>query len=210
MEWTSHARIRTILTTIVLTSLVWLAAGFWLWTGSRQAPPALFLVHRGDDVPRAGPSPLVSAPRPAPGRLVIPVAGVRPGQLVDTFTQARAAGARRHDAIDIMAPLGTPVLAAAAGRVEKLFFSKDGGNTIYLRSPDRQTIYYYAHLDAYAAGLAEGQPVSAGQRIGSVGYSGNANPAAPHLHFAVMQLPPEAPWYAKTTAVNPYPLLTGR
>lgn len=202
-------RLRTIATTVVLTSLAWLVAGFWLWPRGQADPASLLVVHRSDEAPRptaAAPPPIAVAP--LTGRLLIPVAGVRPGQLFDTFTQARAAGARRHDAIDIMAPLGTPVLAAAVGRVEKLFLSKDGGKTIYVRSPDRTTIHYYAHLDAYAAGLAEGQPVSAGQRIGSVGFSGNANPAAPHLHFAVLQLAPDSPWYAKATALNPYPLLT--
>ncbi|MGH6788036.1 MAG: M23 family metallopeptidase [Novosphingobium sp.] len=193
-----------------MTSLAWVGFGLWLWGGRLSAPVqvepgALFTVH--SDAP---PSPArTPPPPPAPptDRLLIPVAGVRADQLVDTFTQARAGGKRVHDAIDIMAPLGTPVLAAAGGRVEKLFISKDGGKTIYVRSPDRRTIHYYAHLDAYAAGLAEGQPVSAGQRIGSVGFSGNANPAAPHLHFAVMATAPDAPWYAKAVALNPYPLL---
>ena len=202
-------RLRTIATTVVLTSLAWLAAGFWLWPRGPQDPASLFVVHGTEESPRqAAAKPPTPVASPA-ARLLIPVAGVRPGQLFDTFTQARAAGARRHDAIDIMAPLGTPVLAAAAGRIEKLFLSRDGGKTIYVRSPDRRTIHYYAHLDAYAAGLAEGQPVSAGQRIGSVGFSGNANPAAPHLHFAVMLTAPDAPWYAKATSINPYPLLTG-
>ncbi len=207
------SQLRTIATTAVLTSLAWLGFGFWLWAGRSPAPDigaqagSLFIVH--SDAPARAPArgPAQSA---SSARLLIPVAGVRPNQLSDTFSQARAAGARRHDAIDILAPLGTPVLAAASGRVEKLFLSKDGGKTIYLRSPDRTAIHYYAHLDGYAAGLAEGQSVSAGQRIGSVGYTGNANPAAPHLHFAVLRIAPEAPWHAQATAINPYPLLTAK
>ncbi|MFM5929548.1 MAG: M23 family metallopeptidase [Novosphingobium sp.] len=142
--------------------------------------------------------------------LVIPVDGVQRHQLVDTFTEARANGARRHDAIDILAPLGTPVRAAAPGFIEKLFQSREGGNTIYLRSADRRVLYYYAHLDRYAAGLAERQSVAAGQVIGTVGYSGNANPAAPHLHFAINVTTPEARWWDKALAVNPYPLLMRR
>jgi len=140
--------------------------------------------------------------------LMIPVAGVKPGQLSDTFTQARVQGARSHDAIDIMASLGTPVIAAAAGTIEKLFLSRDGGNTIYIRSPDRGVIYYYAHLDGYEPGLAERQTIVAGQQIGRVGFSGNANPAAPHLHFAIWLTRPEAIWSDSALAINPYPLLT--
>jgi murein DD-endopeptidase MepM/ murein hydrolase activator NlpD len=127
--------------------------------------------------------------------------------LVDTFTQARAGGQRVHDAIDIMAPAGAAVVAAGPGTVEKLFLSKDGGNAIYLRSPDRRTIHYYAHLQDYAAGLHEGQVVRQGEALGRVGSTGNANPAAPHLHFAIMATRPEAHWYDPSTAVNPYPLL---
>ena len=140
------------------------------------------------------------------GALLIPVEGVPPSALTDTFTQARAGGARPHDAIDIMAARGRAVLAAADGRVEKLFTSVDGGLTIYERSGDGRRIYYYAHLDGYAPGLAEGQMVRRGQKIATVGSSGNADPAAPHLHFAVNEIAPSEPWY-KGHAINPYPLL---
>ncbi|MFM6931484.1 MAG: M23 family metallopeptidase [Novosphingobium sp.] len=155
-----------------------------------------------------GPAPVYALP--AIPKLVIPVDGVQPRQLVDTFTQARATGARSHDAIDIMAATGTPVRAAAAGTVEKLFLSRDGGNTIYVRSPDRRLIYYYAHLDTYAPGLGEGQKVSAAQVIGTVGFSGNANPAGPHLHFAMLVTTPESRWWDRAMPVNPYPLLAQR
>ena len=133
-----------------------------------------------------------------------------PGQLTDTFTQARENGARVHDAIDIMAPRGTPVLAAAAGTIEALHLSAAGGLTIYLRCDDRRFVLYYAHLDGYAAGLAAGQHVSQGQVIGTVGFSGNASETAPHLHFAVQQTTAAAKWYEPSTAVNPYPLLMRR
>ena len=140
------------------------------------------------------------------GPLLIPVEGVPPTALTDTFTQARAGGARPHDAIDIMAARGRAVLAAADGRIEKLFTSVDGGLTIYQRSGDGRRIYYYAHLDGYARGLAEGQSVRRGQKIATVGSTGNADPAAPHLHFAVNEIAPGEPWY-RGRAINPYPLL---
>ncbi|GLV25732.1 M23 family metallopeptidase [Sphingobium sp. Cam5-1] len=140
------------------------------------------------------------------GPLSIPVEGVPPTALTDTFTQARAGGARPHDAIDIMAARGRAVLAAADGRIEKLFTSEDGGLTIYQRSGDGRRIYYYAHLDAYAPGLAEGQMVKRGQKIAMVGSSGNADPSAPHLHFAVNEIRPGEPWH-RGRAINPYPLL---
>lgn len=140
------------------------------------------------------------------GELLIPVEGVPPTALTDTFTQSRAGGARPHDAIDIMAARGRAVLAAADGRIEKLFTSVDGGLTIYQRSTDGRRIYYYAHLDAYAPGLAEGQAVRRGQKIATVGSTGNADPAAPHLHFAVHEMAAGEPWYGGR-AINPYPLL---
>lgn len=145
-----------------------------------------------------------------PAGLAIPVAGVKADQLVDTYTQARAGGQRTHDAIDIMAPAGTPVVAAAPGRVEKLFFSNGGGGiTAYVRSADGRWIYYYAHLLDYAPGLAEGQQLQRGAPIGRVGSTGNANPAGPHLHFAVMRMNPGERWW-QGTPINPYPLLAGR
>jgi murein DD-endopeptidase MepM/ murein hydrolase activator NlpD len=145
----------------------------------------------------------------APSGLAIPVDGVRAGDLVDTFTQARAGGARRHDAIDIMSPVGRAVVSVAPGTVEKIFWSKGGGgNTVYVRSPDGQWMYYYAHLDAYAPNLREGQQVGRGTPLGTVGVSGNANPSGPHLHFAINRMAPGEKWY-NGTPVNPYPLLAG-
>ena len=150
----------------------------------------------------------VAEPRGPDDALIIPVRGVRANQLRDTFEDARGSG-RRHDAIDIMAPHGTPVVAAAPGTVEKLFFSDGGGGiTAYIRSPDRNWSYYYAHLQEYARGLREGQRVRRGQRIGAVGSSGNASADAPHLHFAILQTTSDAEWWEPASAVNPYPLLT--
>ena len=113
-----------------------------------------------------------------------------------------------HDAIDIMAPAGTPVLAVADGTVEKLFDSKLGGTTLYQFNPQRTLAYYYAHLQAYAPGIAEKQVLKRGQVIGYVGATGNANPEGPHLHFAIFELGPEQQWW-KGTAINPYPQLRG-
>lgn len=145
-----------------------------------------------------------------PAGLAIPVAGVKPGQLVDTYTQARAGGARSHDAIDIMAATGTPVVAAAPGKVEKLFYSEGGGGiTAYVRSDDGRWTYYYAHLSAYAPGLHEGQRLMRGAPVGYVGATGNANPTGPHLHFAINRMNPGEKWW-QGTAINPYPLLAGK
>lgn len=152
--------------------------------------------------------PLDATPTPEGRALIIPVAGVRAKDLSDTFSQARARGARRHDAIDIVAPRGTAVVAAAAGRVEKLFLSRDGGNTVYIRSGDGRRIYYYAHLDRYAPGLREGMSVEQGDAIGTVGSTGNADPATPHLHFAVWMTEPARKWWEQAVALNPFPMLT--
>lgn len=140
--------------------------------------------------------------------LLIPVQGIVASQLQDTFADARGEG-RVHDAIDIMAPAGTPVLAVADGHVEKLFQSKQGGLTVYQFDPSGTYAYYYAHLQGYAPGLAENKAVKRGETIGYVGATGNADPAAPHLHFAVYALGPEQRWW-KGEAINPYPLLVGR
>ncbi|HWW64184.1 MAG TPA: M23 family metallopeptidase [Sphingomonadaceae bacterium] len=168
---------------------------------------ALFVRYCVRVIPADAPHPPAqTAPVQAARGLIVPVAGVKPGELVDTFAQARAAGTS-HDAIDIMAPRGAEVRAAAPGRIEKLFHSEKGGNTIYVRSPDRRWIYYYAHLDAYRAGLHEGQTVAQGEAIATVGSTGNADPAAPHLHFAINRMAPGEDWY-EGTPINPYPLLT--
>ena len=141
-----------------------------------------------------------------PAGLAVPVAGVGPDDLVDTFGDARSEG-RVHDAIDILAPRGTPVVAAAAGTVGRLFASERGGLTVYVL--DGQIVFYYAHLDAYAPGLAAGRRIARGEVLGTVGSTGNASPEAPHLHFAVWRAESAASFW-DGEAVNPYPLLTGR
>lgn len=219
MALTALDRLLTIAVTATLTSAAWIVGGEALMRGAGGLSGVA--TQGASAAPRAANSrneagPVLDtdahrAPSAQEGRdLIIPVAGVGAAELVDTFTQARAGGARVHDAIDIMAPDGTPIVAAAPGTVEKLFLSKPGGKTIYVRSPDRRTIYYYAHLKDYAPGLAEGDNVARGERIGSVGSTGNAGAAGPHLHFAILRTAPEAKWWEPATAVNPYPLLRAR
>ena len=152
----------------------------------------------------ATPSPTQPA---TPNALLIPVAGVRAAQLTDTFNDSRD-GTRRHEALDIMAARGTPVLAASDGTVAKLFTSVPGGLTIYEFDPTSTYAYYYAHLDHYAPGLAEGKAIKRGDLIAYVGRTGNASADAPHLHFAIFVLGPEKQWW-KGTAIDPYPLLAG-
>lgn len=139
--------------------------------------------------------------------LVVPVEGVAPQVIRDTFDDAR--GGRAHEAIDIAAPRGTPVVAAVDGTIAKLFASVPGGITVYQFDVERRHAYYYAHLDRYAEGLREGQSVRRGETLGYVGSTGNARSDAPHLHFAVFRLGPDKRWW-KGEAVNPFPALTGR
>src|SRR4029079_4089277 len=121
----------------------------------------------------------------APTLTALPIAGVSANDLQDSFDQTRGSG--KHEAIDIVAPRGTPVHAVVEGTIAKLFLSKPGGNTIYLFDEDGRFCYYYAHLDRYASNLQEGMRVSHGQVIAYVGSTGNANPSAPHLHFTIFK-----------------------
>ena len=228
-------RLLTIIITATITSAIWIVAGGSLienatgegqrdTTRPSEAAPSPAST-RGDASQRTEDTPVSEEARNAQpldtefarpvegsksGELMIPVLNVRPADLSDTYSDSRGGGARLHEAIDIMAPKGTSVVAAASGTVEKLFQSDAGGLTIYVRSNDGRTIHYYAHLDEYAKGLKEGQKVRRGQRIGTVGSSGNASPDAPHLHFAILQTTPDAEWWEPANAVNPYPLLTQR
>ena len=136
--------------------------------------------------------------------LEIPVEGVRSEELRDTFAEGR--GGHAHEAIDIMAPRRTPVVAVDNGRIEKLFTSKAGGLTIYQFDPSSTFSYYYAHLDSYADGIRESAQVRRGDVIGYVGTTGNAAPDTPHLHFAIFRLTPERQWW-KGEPINPYPIL---
>ena len=213
-EWSMSAtklRILLVVVFLVILALVSIAIR------SRTTPtlPALNLppnepVAVGTPLP---PPPPVS-PTPSTSNfvgtadLIIPVAGVRPDQLIDTFDAARSEG-RVHDAIDIPAAAETPVLAAADGKIQKLFQSERGGTTIYQLSADQKMIFYYAHLSHYADGLAEGDLVHQGQVIAYVGDTGNAGTGNYHLHFSIATVTdPKRYW--EGTNINPYPLLQNR
>lgn len=140
-------------------------------------------------------------------KVIIPVVGVRPDQLTDTFADARSES-RVHDAIDILAPAGTAVVAAADGEIVKLFPSERGGTTVYQLSADKKFVFYYAHLQRYADGLAVGKFVRQGEIIAYVGDTGNAGAGNFHLHFSISIInDPKRYW--EGTNINPYPLLKG-
>ena len=199
-----------VIGTALLTAFV--TSMFWIWFYNFVPAPRPEVARSGPVVTvkpdNAPPVVVAEQVQVAPSGLALPVVGIKPDQLTDTYDAARGAG-RRHDAIDIMADEGTPVIAAADGTIEKLFNSVRGGITIYERSPDKKWEYYYAHLSAYAPGLAEGQQVKRGQVIGRVGHTGDASAAGPHLHFAINSMAPGERWW-NGTPINPYPLLAGK
>jgi murein DD-endopeptidase MepM/ murein hydrolase activator NlpD len=155
-----------------------------------------------DVAPATATGPAAAAPA---GKLLIPVEGIKLAQLSDNFDQPRGKE-RHHEALDIMAPKGSKVIAAGDGKVVKLFNSKPGGLTVYQFDPSEKYAYYYAHLDRYADGVKEGSVLKRGDLVGYVGVTGNAAKDAPHLHFAVVELTPKKEWW-KGTSVNPYPMM---
>jgi murein DD-endopeptidase MepM/ murein hydrolase activator NlpD len=169
---------------------------------SRQMPE-IGKVHAG------GPEPQVAGAEIDPvafrRNIIIPVQGVSAADIRDTFDEAREPE-RKHEATDILAPRGTPVLAADDGEIQKLFSSKAGGLTLYQFDSTGEYCYYYAHLDRYADDIREGMTVKRGDVIGHVGTTGNAPPDTPHLHFGIFKLGPEKRWW-EGTPVNPYPIL---
>ena len=216
-----------------LAALVWyLSYGYWSQPATPLRPPSQDVERlptpAASPTTTASPSPTPlptpeASPTPGPPgqaqapsgdpasalasmRLLIPVEGIRPDQLQDTFKDSRSEG-RVHDAIDIIAPRGTPVLAATDGRVVKLFNSVKGGITFYqLAAADEHYVLYYAHLERYADGLAEGHVARRGETIGYVGDTGNATPGNTHLHFQIYRVEdPKRFWTGEN--INPYPLL---
>ena len=167
------------------------------------------LASRRPEGTSGAPHPAFGHPLPASGErgqtILIPVQGVQSSQLKSTFNEGRAG--HLHHAIDILAPRGTPVLAAVDGTVRKLFVSRAGGITLYEYDLSGERSYYYAHLDGYAAGIREGLAVHRGDVLGYVGTTGNAPATTPHLHFAIEVLPPTKEWW-KGEAIDPYPILT--
>jgi peptidoglycan LD-endopeptidase LytH len=189
---------------LFLVLLLGFVAVMWLGTG-RVPPPSLIqsvplIVESAPSVVQPE-TQITQLEKP----LIIPVAGVRPDQLLDTFTDSRSEG-RTHDAIDIMAPAETPVLAAADGQIQKLWLSERGGTSIYQLSADQKMIFYYAHLARYADGLTEGKQVRQGETIAYVGDTGNAGTGNYHLHFSIA-IVSDPNRYWEGTNVNPYPLL---
>jgi murein DD-endopeptidase MepM/ murein hydrolase activator NlpD len=177
-------------------------------TGWLAGGAAIVLIWTAATRVAALPAPVVSANRqpPTADSILIPVVGVHAADLKDTYEQPRGAMTRTHHAIDILAPRGTPVIAAVDGTIRKLFNSGAGGITIYEFDRDEARVYYYAHLERYADDLREGDFVRQGTVIGYVGTTGNAPRSTPHLHFAIGELTPTKEW-SKGEPVNPYPLL---
>ena len=229
MKWATKRRARTLLVSVAIVAAVVALVALLSAISNKRRSTIIALQKEASPVaPRpsqaqnnsaeiqptppliASPGNNTSLPAPttasgSPARLIIPVAGVRPEQLRDTFAEARSEG-RVHDAIDIPAPLGTPVIAAADGPIVKLFQSERGGTTIYQLSTDGKFVYYYAHLDRYAEGLAEGHFAKQGETIAYVGDSGNAGSGNYHLHFSVAEISdPKNFWHGIN--INPYPLL---
>jgi murein DD-endopeptidase MepM/ murein hydrolase activator NlpD len=169
------------------------------------APP------RGDvvAVPVAPPAAMADADYLRARELMVPVAGVAPGRLSDSFTAARG-GERTHNALDIMAPRGTPALAADDGRVFRVGENRLGGLTVYLLDAAERFIYYYAHLDGYREGLRDGMPVARGDVLGYVGTTGNAPANTPHLHFQAMRYRRDRYWEGQPVNPKPYLVVTGR
>ena len=137
--------------------------------------------------------------------LELPVQGVKRKDLRDSFNETRGS-ARRHEAIDILAPRHTPVIAVEDGTIARLFLSEAGGITIYQFDPTTTYVYYYAHLQKYADGVKEGGAVKRGDVIAYVGTSGNAPRDTPHLHFAIFKMTDEKKWW-EGTAIDPYSVL---
>ena len=232
MKWATKRRARTLLVSVAIVAAVaTLAARLSRMSKDRRPNIVTWsqsqtpIASPTENLPvqvKPGPTEVQPTPRTAaplsnasptvpgltsgsPAKLIIPVAGVRPEQLRDTFSEARSEG-RVHDAIDIPAPRGTPVIAAADGPIVKLFHSDRGGTTIYQLSTDGKFVYYYAHLDRYAEGLSEGQFAKQGETIAYVGDSGNAGSGNYHLHFSVAEISdPKNFWHGVN--INPYPLL---
>ena len=170
-----------------------------------QTPPPLD-VHSPNEAPRSLPHPpadLSDFERLRARGLAIPVQGKTARDIQDNFAELR--GARPHEAIDILAARGTPVVAVADGTVKKLFASVPGGLTVYQFDAEEAYSYYDAHLDRYADGLVEGKRLAKGDVVGYVGTSGNAPAGTPHLHFTIFRLGPEKRWW-EGTPINPYPL----
>ena len=169
-----------------------------------RAAPTTAVVAGGNGAMAPAVVPVKAEPPAFDRQLLFPLRGHDRALLRDNFAEVR--GKRQHEALDIMAPRGTPVVAVDDGRVVKLFTSAAGGLTVYQFDAEQKYAYYYAHLDDYAKGLSEGMYLKRGDLVGLVGSTGNAPVNAPHLHFTIFELGPERKWW-KGRAINPYPYL---
>jgi murein DD-endopeptidase MepM/ murein hydrolase activator NlpD len=184
---------------VVGTFLGLVSCGLGVW---HARPPALGSSATSDEAFLRGLSRREI--RGGTGPLLFPVSDRERSRVADGFGADR--GGRRHEALDILSPRGTPVVAASDGRVERLSTSPGGGRGVYQRSESGPWCYYYAHLDRYAPGLKAGQVLVRGQVLGLVGSSGNAPRSAPHLHFAVYRVR-SGQACSQGTPVDPRPLL---
>ncbi|HEX5830200.1 MAG TPA: M23 family metallopeptidase [Gemmatimonadaceae bacterium] len=187
-------------------------------SGRQLLLPALALMAACRAAPTPAPRPVAATPRARGGdadlewlrarQLMVPVAGVAPERVPDSYHAARS-GDRIHRATDILAPRGTPVLAADDGHVFKVRRNSLGGLTVYVVDLERRFLYYYAHLARYRAGLREGMRVAQGDVIGYVGTTGNAPKNTPHLHFQVMRMRDDRYWDGEPVDARPFLVLTG-
>jgi len=223
----AHAEAIAPWVTLSVILLVWWAGAKTLdlaWPGADYAPP--FNAGVDSSVPKSPPldkdvpdasvaarrsRPVISADTRVLGSdmdelrgrlLAVPVRGLDADALVSSFHDARGSS-RQHEAIDILAPRGTDVLAVEDGTVAKLFTSKAGGLTVYQFDPSNKYVYYYAHLDRYAPNLKEGLAVRKGDVLGAVGTTGNAPKNTPHLHFGISKMDPDKQWWGGT-ALDPF------
>jgi peptidoglycan LD-endopeptidase LytH len=132
----------------------------------------------------------------------IPVEGVDAGRLRDSFLASRGRH-RKHLAIDIGAPRGTPVLAAADGEIIKMRRERRGGISLYQKDASGRYLLFYCHLSRYKKGLRPGQKVSKGDVIAYVGRTGHVIGGS-HLHFSLTRLPDNDDNFKAGVAVNPY------
>jgi murein DD-endopeptidase MepM/ murein hydrolase activator NlpD len=184
-------------------------AGATIGGDAGRAPDTMRAITTPNPTPTtAGPAGVAPTPdelSALAASLVVPVAGVMPSELRSDFHAPRGGGARQHNALDIPAPRGTPVISATAGRVLRLFNSKAGGLMVYAADATERFILMYGHLDRYAEGMTDGMRLERGQTIGYVGTTGNAPPNVPHLHFAIARTTNVSRWW-NGTPIDPAPL----